>query len=166
MITTYVGIGSNIDRYTHVEAAIQELSQLGTELNISTIYESLPIGFDGHPFFNLVAEFRTSLSLAELARQLRDIELRWGRSEQAQKNEDRTLDLDIVLYGDVCSTQKPELPRSDIYRFPFVIQPLFELCPELILPGDGRSIRQIWLQSDHLHLITPVETWFNITTIE
>ncbi|SJL85005.1 2-amino-4-hydroxy-6-hydroxymethyldihydropteridine diphosphokinase [Vibrio palustris] len=166
MITTYVGIGSNIDRHTHVEAAIEELAQLGTDLKCSTIYESLPIGFDGHPFFNLVVEFRTALSLAELARQLRDIELRWGRSEQAQKNEDRTLDLDIVLYGDICSTQKPELPRSDIYRFPFVIQPLFELCPELILPGDGRSIRQIWLQSDQQHLITPVKTWFTITTAE
>ncbi|MBF9001460.1 2-amino-4-hydroxy-6-hydroxymethyldihydropteridine diphosphokinase [Vibrio nitrifigilis] len=166
MIATYVGIGSNIDRHNHIESALAELKRLGKGVTLSTIYECEAIGFKGQPFYNLVVEFQTQLSLQQLASELRDIELRLGRTVDAQKFQPRTIDLDIILYGDICSKQKPELPRSDIYRYPFVIQPLYELCPELIIPNDGRSIRDVWSQAKDLDVLNAIEPWFDLTIIE
>ncbi|CAH8209790.1 2-amino-4-hydroxy-6-hydroxymethyldihydropteridine diphosphokinase [Vibrio aestuarianus] len=162
MITAYVGVGSNIDRHKHVEAAVRELSQIGDNLRISTIYECASVGFNSGAFYNLVVALDTTLTLSEFALQLRDIEHRWGRDLQAKKFQDRTLDLDIILFGEEVSAQDPELPRSDIFKYPFVIQPLYDLSPELIIPNDDRSVRQIWQQSINLGSLNSVEPWFNI----
>ncbi|BDU36124.1 putative 2-amino-4-hydroxy-6-hydroxymethyldihydropteridine pyrophosphokinase [Vibrio nigripulchritudo SOn1] len=142
MITTYIGVGSNIERKKHVRAALSELRKLGEQIRISTVYECASVGFESRPFYNLVVEMKTSLSLSSLSSTLREIEIRWGRDPDAQKMQDRTLDLDIVLYGDVVSS-KPSLPREDIYKYAFVIQPMYELCPELVIPNDGRTVTQI-----------------------
>ncbi|CCN84741.1 putative 2-amino-4-hydroxy-6-hydroxymethyldihydropteridine pyrophosphokinase [Vibrio nigripulchritudo SFn27] len=142
MITTYIGVGSNIERKKHVQAALSELRELGEQIRISTVYECASVGFESRPFYNLVVEMKTSLSLSSLSSTLREIEIRWGRDPDAQKMQDRTLDLDIVLYGDVVSS-KPSLPREDIYKYAFVIQPMYELCPELVIPNDGRTVTQI-----------------------
>ncbi|BCL68634.1 2-amino-4-hydroxy-6-hydroxymethyldihydropteridine pyrophosphokinase [Vibrio nigripulchritudo ATCC 27043] len=142
MITTYIGVGSNIERKKHVQAALSELRKLGEQIRISTVYECASVGFESRPFYNLVVEMKTSLSLSSLSSTLREIEIRWGRDPDAQKMQDRTLDLDIVLYGDVVSS-KPSLPREDIYKYAFVIQPMYELCPELVIPNDGRTVTQI-----------------------
>lgn len=162
MITAYIGVGSNIERKKHIEAAVSELSRVGQVEKLSTIYECEPVGFKSAAFYNLVIEIKTSCSLTEFSYQLRNIELVWGRAENAQKYQDRTLDLDIVLFGDLVSSASPELPRNDIYKFPFVIQPLYELCPELIVPNDGRTIREIWQKAKHLDTLNPVDIWFDI----
>ncbi|WP_075988943.1 2-amino-4-hydroxy-6-hydroxymethyldihydropteridine diphosphokinase [Vibrio fluvialis] len=162
MITTYVGIGSNLQRHKHIEAAIDELSRLGCDLRLSTIYECESVGFDSRAFYNLVVEMKTELSLADFALTLREIELRWGRDSQAQKFQDRTLDLDIILFGDTVSTAVPVLPRPDIYQYPFVIQPLHELCPMLTVPGTQDTIEHVWQQAQGLTALKPVELWFTL----
>ncbi|QXO16968.1 2-amino-4-hydroxy-6-hydroxymethyldihydropteridine diphosphokinase [Vibrio ostreae] len=162
MITTYVGVGSNLQRHKHIEAAINELAGLGEGLRLSTIYECESVGFDSHAFFNLVVELQTELNLSELSQTLRDIELRWGRDSQAQKFQDRMLDLDIILYGDTVSPAAPKLPRPDIYQYPFVIQPLYELCPTLSIPGAQQTIAQVWQQAKGLEALKPVELWFSV----
>ncbi|MCG9678257.1 2-amino-4-hydroxy-6-hydroxymethyldihydropteridine diphosphokinase [Vibrio sp. Isolate24] len=161
MNTTYIGVGSNVDRHKHIEAAIRELSLLGQNLRLSTVYECEAVGFEGEAFFNLVVEMQTSLDLLEFARQLRQIELKWGREENAKKFEPRTVDLDIILFGQNISEHSPELPRSDIYKYGFVIEPLHELCADLCVPGDGRTIHQIWLESSYPETLNKVELWFN-----
>lgn len=161
MITAYIGIGSNIDRRKHIQAAIEELRALGQDVRISTIFECEAVGFESHAFYNLVVEMKTELSLTEFSRQLRDIELKWGRAADAGKFEPRTVDLDIILFGDQVSSVKPELPRSDIFKYAFVLQPLVELCPQLVVPQDGRTIEQIWQQSDFSVALEPVAQWFN-----
>lgn len=161
MITAYIGIGSNIDRRKHIHAAIEELRALGQDVRISTIFECEAVGFESHAFYNLVVEMKTELSLTEFSRQLRDIELKWGRAADAGKFEPRTVDLDIILFGDQVSSAKPELPRSDIFKYAFVLQPLMELCPQLVVPQDGRTIEQIWQQSDFSVALEPVAQWFN-----
>jgi len=161
MITAYIGIGSNIDRRKHIQAAIEELRALGQDVRISTIFECEAVGFESHAFYNLVVEMKTELSLTEFSRQLRDIELKWGRAADAGKFEPRTVDLDIILLGDQVSSAKPELPRSDIFKYAFVLQPLMELCPQLVVPQDGRTIEQIWQQSDFSVALEPVAQWFN-----
>ena len=156
MITAYIGIGTNIDREQHVMVAYQELQQLGEDLQVSPIYECEPIGFSSQNFYNFVITLRTALSLEELSCQLREIEFKWGREENAQKYQDRTLDLDIVLFGECVSKQKPELPRSDIYKYPFVTKPLYDLKPNLVIPGDGRTIADIWHAMQPVDSLTPV----------
>ncbi|ASW80077.1 2-amino-4-hydroxy-6-hydroxymethyldihydropteridine diphosphokinase [Vibrio anguillarum] len=162
MTTVYVGVGSNIERRKHIEVAIEELSTIGNHLQISTIYECASVGFNSAAFYNLVVVLETRLSLSDFVAQLRAIESRWGRDPQAKKFQDRTLDLDIILFGEDISAQDPELPRSDIFKYPFVIQPLYDLSPERIVPNDGRSVRQIWQQAINLESLTPVKLWFDI----
>ncbi|EGQ7963884.1 2-amino-4-hydroxy-6-hydroxymethyldihydropteridine diphosphokinase [Vibrio vulnificus] len=157
MNTVYIGVGSNIEREKHARAAWQELSLLGEALQASPIYECAAVGFDSHAFFNFVIRLNTSMTLEELASQLRQIEMRWGREENAAKYQDRTLDLDIVLFGDCISSQKPELPRSDIFKYPFVIQPLYDLQPDLVIPGDGRTVEEIWQTARDLDTLRAVD---------
>ncbi|HAS6165140.1 2-amino-4-hydroxy-6-hydroxymethyldihydropteridine diphosphokinase [Vibrio vulnificus] len=157
MNTVYIGVGSNIDREKHARAAWQELTLLGEALQASPIYECAAVGFDSHAFFNFVIRLNTSMTLEELASQLRQIELRWGREENAAKYQDRTLDLDIVLFGECISSQKPELPRSDIFKYPFVIQPLYDLQPDLVIPGDGRTVEEIWQTARDLDTLKAVD---------
>ncbi|MCK6262307.1 2-amino-4-hydroxy-6-hydroxymethyldihydropteridine diphosphokinase [Vibrio sp. ZSDE26] len=162
MITTYIGVGTNVERKKHVEAAIHELSLLGEDLKLSTIYECPSVGFDSAAFYNLVVEMKTSLPLIDLSQSLRKIELNWGRCEFAAKFQDRTLDLDIILFGNEVSESDPQLPRSDIFKYPFVIQPLYELCPDLIIPSDGRAVRQVWCQYSDLDSLTSIKPWFEL----
>ncbi|HFQ5403549.1 TPA: 2-amino-4-hydroxy-6-hydroxymethyldihydropteridine diphosphokinase [Vibrio vulnificus] len=157
MNTVYIGVGSNIEREKHARAAWQELTLLGEALKASPIYECAAVGFDSHAFFNFVIRLNTSMTLEELASQLRQIELRWGREENAAKYQDRTLDLDIVLFGECISSQKPELPRSDIFKYPFVIQPLYDLQPDLVIPGDGRTVEEIWQTARDLDTLKAVD---------
>ncbi|MDC5704198.1 2-amino-4-hydroxy-6-hydroxymethyldihydropteridine diphosphokinase [Vibrio europaeus] len=161
MITTYIGIGSNIDRRKHIQAAIIELGTLGCDIRLSTIYECESIGFESHAFYNLVVEMKTSLTLTEFSRQLRKIELKWGRAENAGKFEPRTVDLDIILFGDQTCSSKPEIPRGDIFKYAFVLKPLFELCPQLVVPHDGRTIEQIWQQTSFDTELEAIPLWFN-----
>lgn len=129
MITAYIGVGSNVERKKHIKAAIDELRHLGQGLRLSTIYECPSVGFDGDRFYNLVVELQTTENLTEFSRSLRDIELKWGRCEHAEKFQPRTIDLDILLFGDEVSAQSPQIPRKDIYHYAFVLKPLAELCP-------------------------------------
>lgn len=160
MITAYVGVGSNIERRRHIEAGVQALSLMGSDLRFSTIYECPAQGFDSHPFFNLVVELKTSLSLDDFQHCLREVEFRWGRAVDAKKCQDRTLDMDIILFGDVISPSSPVVPRPDIYQYPFVIQPLYELCPELQIPGTDQSIKKVWQSAALLEQLKPVPLWF------
>ncbi|WP_372377821.1 2-amino-4-hydroxy-6-hydroxymethyldihydropteridine diphosphokinase [Vibrio natriegens] len=156
MITAYIGVGTNIDREQHAKVAYNELQQLGEDLLVSPIYECEPIGFSSQNFYNFVITLRTALSLEEFSHRLREIEFKWGREENAQKYQDRTLDLDIVLFGELISTQKPELPRSDIYKYPFVTKPLYDLNPHLVIPGDGRTVADIWYAMQPVDYLKPV----------
>ncbi|MDV6252567.1 2-amino-4-hydroxy-6-hydroxymethyldihydropteridine diphosphokinase [Vibrio sp. EA2] len=160
MITAYIGVGTNIDREQHAKVAYQELQQLGEDLLVSPIYECEPIGFSSQNFYNFVIALRTTLSLEELSHRLREIEFKWGREENAQKYQDRTLDLDIVLFGEIISEQKPELPRSDIYKYPFVTKPLYDLEPHLVIPGDGRTVADIWFAMQPVDSLKPVSFSF------
>ncbi|GEA50539.1 2-amino-4-hydroxy-6-hydroxymethyldihydropteridine diphosphokinase [Vibrio inusitatus NBRC 102082] len=146
MTQTYLGIGTNIERDKHARAAIIELQRLGVNLQVSTIYRCPAAGFDGAEFYNFVVGIDTDWALPELSRRLRAIEVAYGRPENAMKKQDRTLDIDILLFGEEISKQSLQLPRCDIFKFNFVLQPLYELCPDLVIPGDGRSVRQVWEQ--------------------
>ncbi len=161
MTTVYIGVGSNIEREKHAQAAWLELSQLGFDLRSSPVYECQPVGFDGPAFFNFIISLQTTLDLTDLLQKLRQIEIKWGRQKQAQKYQNRTLDLDLVLFGNCVSVSAPELPRRDIFKYAFVIQPLYDLSPELVIPGDGRTVAEIWKQTSGRNLLHTIDFSFN-----
>ncbi|MDO6704908.1 2-amino-4-hydroxy-6-hydroxymethyldihydropteridine diphosphokinase [Photobacterium sp. 1_MG-2023] len=156
MTEVYISIGSNLDREYSVRAAIAELKQLGAEFRLSQIFEAEPVGFDGPSFLNCVVAFKTQLSPDALQAQLKTLERQYGRLPDAPKHQSRTLDLDLLLYGDLIRTDAPVLPRDDIYKFAFVLQPLMELCPEQVIPGDGRTVAEIWREFEHPQVLRPV----------
>lgn len=157
MTTVYISVGSNIEREYHIQAAVTELNKLGTEVRVSQIFEAEPVGFSGPNFYNCVVALTTPLSLPALQHTLKQLELQYGRAPDAQKNQSRTLDLDILLFGDVVQDKGPALPRSDLYKFAFVLLPMMELCPERVVPGDGRTIAQVWQDFEHSQALWPVE---------
>ena len=157
MITTYISLGSNIEREYHIQAAITELAQLGSECRVSPLYEAEPVGFDGPNFYNCVVVIKTSLSLSILQQTLKQLELKYGRAPDARKNQDRTLDLDILLFGEEVRQSGPVLPRSDLFKFAFVLLPMMALSPDLVIPGDGRTVAQVWHGFEHSQALWPVE---------
>ena len=115
------------------------------------------MGFDGDNFFNAVIEIQTSLSLSALQSQLKEIERQLGRPTHAVKNQSRTIDLDLLLYGDAVSDALPSLPRSDIYRFAFVLWPLSELNPDLVIPQETQTLAQLWQNFSQQQILWPIE---------
>lgn len=159
MTLAYIGAGSNLERNKHIQAAYTELSKLGV-VKPSRVFRCAPVGFDSQDFYNLVFELETELRLEELQQQLKAIEFKWGRAVDTQKYQDRSLDLDILLFGEQVSETKPILPRHDIFNYEFVLLPLFELCPDLVIPSDGRTIQQIWHSFEGKGTLTEVEFTF------
>lgn len=160
MIRTFISLGSNIEREYHIHAAMTELKKLGVHFEVSRIFEAEPVGFSGPNFYNCVVAFETSLSLSVLQQTLRQLELDYGRAPDAKKNQSRTLDLDILLYGDVQRHASPTLPRADIYKFAFVLWPMAEIAPEMKIPGDDRTVAQLWNEFGTEQALWPVDVVF------
>ena len=141
----WVSLGSNLDREASLRLAIRALRDRYGELSLSPIYESAAEGFKGEPFLNLVAGFETTESVAILRDRLRTIEAAAGRRREGDKFGPRTLDLDLLTYGDAVGViDGYPLPRDEILRYAFVLKPLADLAPEEPCPGSGRSYGALW----------------------
>ncbi|OUR84969.1 2-amino-4-hydroxy-6-hydroxymethyldihydropteridine diphosphokinase [Cycloclasticus sp. 44_32_T64] len=149
MTTVYLSIGSNIEREKHLRAGINALKKQFGSLILSSVYESDAVGFDGEPFLNLIASFETELAPAQVDAMLDSIEKDNGRTPEQKKFNPRTLDLDLVLYGDHIS-QDPnlEIPRDEITRYAFVLEPLAEIAGDLHHPVSNVSYNQLWRDFD------------------
>ncbi|MFW5825424.1 MAG: 2-amino-4-hydroxy-6-hydroxymethyldihydropteridine diphosphokinase [Marinobacter sp.] len=144
-VQVYIGVGSNVDRRRHVRAGLDALAREFGELEVSPVYESEAVGFDGSPFLNLVVGFRTARPVAELQRCLKAIEAANGRKPDDRRYSPRTLDLDILTYGDLDQPRDGvEIPRREILHNAFVLRPLADLAGERRHPLDGRSYRELW----------------------
>ena len=124
-VRVYISIGSNVDRERYVTAALDALSAWFGELIISPVYDSEAVGFDGSPFLNLVVGVDTTLPVAELSQRFKQLEAENGRRRDVPKFSARTLDLDILTYGDaVGRIEGVELPRGEILKNAFVLNPM------------------------------------------
>ena len=142
----WLSIGSNQDRETSIRGAVTDLRSAFGALVLSKVYESPAEGFAGAPFLNLVAGIETDRSVAEIDRILRGIEDTHGRIRGPNKFAPRTLDIDLLTYGDMVGTlDGRELPRDEILRYAFVLGPLAEVAPDEALPGTGRTYRELWI---------------------
>ncbi len=136
----YVALGANLgDAHAAIHDALRRLDELpDTRLvRSSSIYRTAPIDSSGPDYLNAVAELSTGLAPRELLARLLVIELDHGR-ERPYRNAPRTLDLDLLLYADaVIVTAELTVPHPRMHQRAFVLQPLAELAPGLLIPGHG-----------------------------
>lgn len=158
MVMVYASIGSNIERRRHVQAAIDELGARYGHVESSAVYETAAEGFDGDPFYNLVSRFETDEPAESVNRFFKETEERWGRERGGEKFAARTLDIDLILYGDL-ETQEHglKLPRDEIEKYAFVLEPLAELWPEGVYAVTGESFLLMWERAVEEGRMSPAE---------
>ena len=145
-VTSYIGVGSNIDPETNIEHALSALGQHVRIEAISTFYRTKPLLGRRQPdYLNGVWKISTGIPLPELKTGvLSPIENELGRIRTADAYAARTIDLDILLYGDmVADGGEITVPDHDITTRPFIAIPLYELAPGLVLPGTGTPLSEI-----------------------
>jgi dihydroneopterin aldolase/2-amino-4-hydroxy-6-hydroxymethyldihydropteridine diphosphokinase len=146
MTRAFVAVGSNIEPERNVERGLGRLARSVRVDRLSTFYRTSPVdGRRSPPFINGMVELTTELDPLMLKLTvLRAIESELGRQRTGDKYADRTLDLDLVLYGDLVSSS-PELvlPDPELAQRPFLAFPLLELDPELRLPGSRVPLHQL-----------------------
>lgn len=153
MPTGFISIGSNIDKDTHIPSSLNSLKKLFGKIICSSLYETEAVGFEGEDFHNLIVQFDSSLDAREIANLLKQIEHEHGRTRDDRKYAARTLDLDLILYGDLVITDgKPQIPRDEIERYAFVLEPLAEIAPDLLHPISHKSYVQLWSEYDKTDL--------------
>ena len=140
-VVAYIALGANLgDPRESVRQAIASLDELPATrlLRASSLYLTAPMGLADQPdFINAVAAVRTRLTAAALLQALLDLEQRQGRVRSIA-NAPRTLDLDILLYGDLVQDSPAlTLPHPRLHLRAFVLEPLAEIAPDLALPGRG-----------------------------
>lgn len=160
MHQVYVSIGSNINPTHYICQCLDALSSRYEEITTSSVYQSDAVGFNGSPFLNLVAGFKTEEPVAMLYESLKTIEDDNQRDRNQPRFSDRTLDIDILTYDNLHGSYhrnnlgnhhknhgKLTLPHPDIIAYPYVLAPLAELSPDLIIPGTGKSAQACWQSS-------------------
>jgi len=144
-VRCWVSIGSNQDRERCTRGAVHALRARFGGLILSSVYESEAVGFDGQPFFNLVAGFDSSEPVSALLTALRAIEDSFGRVRGPNRLAPRTLDLDLLTYGDLAGTTAGcTLPRDEILYHAFVLGPLAEVADQERHPASGRCYGELW----------------------
>lgn len=148
-VDVYLGIGSNIgDRHSYINQAIQEVDKIARVISISELYETEPLGFKADQnFINCCIKIRCSMTPHQLLKALREIERELGRLEKSKNGmyKSRTIDLDILFFGDLTYSDKQlVIPHPELHNRSFVIQPLNDIAPELKHPLLNRTIQEIW----------------------
>lgn len=143
--TVYLGLGSNQDAERHIASGILALRETFGQLDISPMYRSTAVGFEGSDFINGAARIQTDWPVGRLKQWLCDLEDRHGRDRSQPKFSDRSLDIDILLYGDQIGVINDlELPREEILKYAHVLKPLADLAPDLAHPVTGRTFADHW----------------------
>lgn len=143
----HINLGSNTNRAYHINRAVDELRKIFNHLQQSAIYQSPAVGFTGNDFYNTGVNIKTQFSVQQVFNHLHAIEHKLGRDRNQPKFSSRVIDLDLVLYGSLVSTQY-RLPRADILRYAFVLAPLVELMPNTHHPIEKKTYRTLWQAFD------------------
>ena len=160
-------LGSNINKEVNLPAAVKILRSMCRVIDLSSIYETVPMGLEEQPnFLNLAALIETDLNPCQVKEQIiQPIEIELQRERKADKNAPRTIDLDIILYNDEILDYVPDngrvhhLPDPDLMRFAHVAVPMAELAPNKLHPETVQTLSEIAAQllaqaaSDNLTLL-------------
>ncbi len=146
----FVSIGSNIDKEQSVKNALSALAEQFYNFRYSSVYETEAVGFEGQNFYNMVVAFDSTLSALEVNHFLRSIETKNKRDRSQKKFSSRTLDLDLLLYyQEVINTDGLSIPRDEIEKYAFVLEPLAEIAPAVRHPVNHYSFQQLWQNFDN-----------------
>ena len=145
MARVYVSLGSNLERELRIHEAVTELQRQFGELELSPVYDTVAVGFDGANFLNLVAGIDSSLDVETVAAAFHDIEARLGRVRSQSKYGSRSIDLDILLYDQrILDVPGIRIPRPEILVNAFVLKPLQDIAAEGLHPQSGQSYAELW----------------------
>lgn len=146
MTRVFIALGSNLEQpLKQVEAALEAIGRIEQTrlVKCSRYFRTAPLGPKDQPdYLNAVVEVETSLSPEALLDATQKIELQQGRVRKDERWGPRTLDLDILLFGDcVINTPRLTVPHYDMHNRAFMLSPLADIAPDLIFP-DGTPLRQ------------------------
>jgi 2-amino-4-hydroxy-6-hydroxymethyldihydropteridine diphosphokinase len=145
MTRAWLSLGSNLEPEKHLRAALAELRASFGEIVVSPAYRFGAVGFDGPDFLNLAVGIDTALDAPALNAWLHALEERHGRRRDVPRFSSRTLDVDIVLFGDqvLLGPGNLEVPRAELAQA-FVLEPLADIAPEIVHPVSGKTIDELW----------------------
>jgi 2-amino-4-hydroxy-6-hydroxymethyldihydropteridine diphosphokinase len=144
-VDVYIGAGSNVEPERHLREACRALRAEFGALRLSPVYRTAAVGFDGEDFLNFVLAFRTAQAPEAVVEVLERLHDAAGRVRGPNPFSPRTLDLDLLLYGDaVIPDPAVRVPRADITRYAFVLRPLAEMAPSLVHPVNGQRMDELW----------------------
>jgi 2-amino-4-hydroxy-6-hydroxymethyldihydropteridine diphosphokinase len=146
-VTAYVSAGSNIEPEANLRLAIGELRRRYGSLRLSPVYRTPAVGFAGDDFLNLVLAFDTTEPAADIVAELERLHGLAGRRRGPDAFMARTLDLDLLLYGDAVIPGL-KVPRDDIRKYAFVLGPLADIAPGLTHPVGGETMAALWAAFD------------------
>ncbi|HEY0942499.1 MAG TPA: 2-amino-4-hydroxy-6-hydroxymethyldihydropteridine diphosphokinase [Steroidobacter sp.] len=145
MTAVYVAAGSNVDPERYLSRALELLAKAYSPLTLSPAYHNQAVGFTGDDFINLVVGFHTDDAPAEVRRQLQEIEAACDRPKDAAKWAPRTMDLDILLFGELVSNEPGlVIPRPDLVKRPYMLKPMVDIAPDVRHPTLGKTMRELW----------------------
>jgi len=162
MPRVFVAAGSNVDPERNLAKAAAELVREFPDIEFSPWYRNKAVGFEGADFINFVVGFNTDLPVHDVQTKLRAIEALCGRPPGAPKYAPRSMDLDILLYGDLVHDEPGlKLPRPDLLKRPFMLGPIADIVPDLMHPTEHATIGELWQRFDRAaHPMTRVEPSF------
>ena len=141
----YISIGSNIEPAQNVQLAVKALREVFGDLDISPVYESVAVGFEGDNFYNLVVAATTDMGVGTVNQSLHDIEDRYGRVRNGPRFSSRSIDLDLLLYDELSGEYDGVLlPRGEIPHHAHVLCPLADLIPQAVHPLLKQTYQQLW----------------------
>ena len=148
-VQVFVAAGSNLEPEKNLAHACAEMLHSWPDAKFSRAYRNVAVGFEGPDFINLVVGFSTAHPVDAVIARLRAIETRCGRPRYAPKWASRTMDLDVLLFGDlVVKTDDYTLPRPDLLKRPYMLGPLAEIAPDVVHPTEHRTIGELWEHFD------------------
>lgn len=141
----YLSLGSNVEPARHLREALRALRERFGEVGVSPVYRTPAVGFDGPAFLNAAAIIDSDLEPRPLNDWLHELEDAHGRDRSGPRFSSRTLDIDIVLFDDRMLEGEGNLriPRPEL-RHAFVLRPLADIAPDVVVPGTGRTLAQLW----------------------
>ena len=145
MTTVLLSLGSNLQPQQNLHAAVAALRGHFGEIRVSPAYRTAAVGFDGPAFLNNAVALETEMPLDALDAWLHALEDAHGRDRSGPRFSDRTLDIDVVFYGDLI-VQGPghlRIPRPEL-KHAFVLKPLADIAPEFIDPVSGLTLAMLW----------------------
>ena len=163
MTQVFFGIGSNIKPEENIVLAVREIKNIFDHVIVSPVYKNKSVGFEGDDFLNLVVSCSTKMNVYEVSDFIEQVHNLSGRERKSNKYLSRTLDIDLLMFGDhIIQDSKVHIPRDDILKYSFVLKPLVDIAPESIHPITKTSFSELWDKMDKAeNPLIPVE----ITTL-